>query len=298
MCPVVQEEASLWRKASKPGSTALLHHPVTGASRGEVLVGASPGMEGPGSRSSSSEHFLSSHVRRDLPDAQQDVAEGWLAGSPHTRHPRVLPQACQRRASELTSPPQTFCPITSLPSLVRFKTRFWKYASGFLHLVLLTFTVLSTWKTLLVPFVEIMLRPKFHLYFSLFSPQTFHTQWLKYWLLAERYLTPPTIPLAPSFVTFEKAIIFYLIYVYICMHFMVPVWSQRTIWGDKFLLGKWALGTELKWSGLEPCPFMHTVISVTFHPHSMLRFLGMPSQHQMFWRARQYPLGIFCSPAS
>lgn len=49
----------------------------------------------------------------------------------------------------------------------------WQHASGFLHPVLLTFTVLSTWKTLLVPFVAIMLRPKFHLYFSLFFPTDF-----------------------------------------------------------------------------------------------------------------------------
>lgn len=152
--------------------------------------------------------------------AQQDIAEGWHAGSPHTHHPYVLPQACQWRASELTSPLRTFCPTTSLPSLVRFKTRFWKHASGFLRPVLLTFTVLSTWKTLCVPVVAIMLRPKFHLYFSLsffFPPQTFHTQRLKSWLLAERSLTPPTISLTPSFVTFEKSYYILFMCTYVCV---------------------------------------------------------------------------------
>lgn len=293
---MVQEEASLWRKASKPRSTAMLHHPVTGASRGEVLVGASLGMEGrqqifqlralplitreerftgcTTGRSWGLACWLSSHA----PPTCAASSMSAKSFRTHSSSPDVLPNNIPSKPCSLQNQILEVCLRLSPPCPFNIHSSFYLEDPS-------------------CPLCGNHAQTQIPPLFLSFFPQTFHTQWLKYWLLAERYLTPPTILLTPSFVTFEKAIIFYLIYVYIWMHFMVSVWSQRTIWGDKFPLGKWVLGTELKWSGLEPCPFMHTVISVTFHSTLHAEVSGNALSTSNVLKGKAIPFRYFLLPS-
>lgn len=280
------------------------HHPVMGAWRGEVLVDASPGWRDlaadlPAPSTPSLHTWGEIYQMHFCAGCTTGHSWGVTCCSPHPRHPRVLPQACQRRASDATSPLQTFCPLTSLPSLVRFKTRFWKHVSGFLHPVLLMFTVLCTWKSLSCPLCGNHAQTKIPpLFLSFFSSTDFP-------YLATEVLTPgwkisyPTnYPINTFICNIWKKLLYFIWHMctYACISWCLC--GSEDSWGGKFPPSKWVLGTEFKWSGLEPRPFMHTVISVTFHSTLHAEVSGNALQHQMFWRARQYRSGIFCSPAS